>query len=126
MAEKIKLVQGDTKPYIVVSLTDESTGNVIDVSAATTVMKFRATGNEQVLTTVPGIKIIGKVNADGTITSTGDFAVAGKGGRVQFVWAPGDLDRPPGDYEGEIEITYADGSIQTVYDLLKFKIRGDF
>jgi hypothetical protein len=32
----------------------------------------------------------------------------------------------PGDYEGEIEITFSDSQIQTVYDLLKFKIRQDF
>jgi hypothetical protein len=31
-----------------------------------------------------------------------------------------------GDYEGEIEITFADNQVQTVYDLLKFKVREDF
>jgi hypothetical protein len=31
-----------------------------------------------------------------------------------------------GDYQGEIEITFADSQIQTVYDFLKFKIRQDF
>jgi hypothetical protein len=31
-----------------------------------------------------------------------------------------------GDYEGEIQITFSDGQIQTVYDLLKFKVRSDF
>lgn len=126
MAEKIKLVQGDTKPYIVVSLTDESTGDPIDVSSGVTALKFRATGSDTILFSVPGIKIAGKLNADGTVTSTGTYATPGKGGRVQFAWRDGDLNQSAGDYEGEIEITYSDGSIQTVYDLLKFKIRGDF
>jgi hypothetical protein len=36
------------------------------------------------------------------------------------------LQGEAGDYEGEIEITFADGQVQTVYDLLKFKIREDF
>jgi len=32
-----------------------------------------------------------------------------------------------GDYEGEIQITFASGGgVQTVYDLLKFKMRQDF
>jgi hypothetical protein len=31
-----------------------------------------------------------------------------------------------GDFEGEIEITFGDGQIQTLYDVLKFKIREDF
>jgi hypothetical protein len=39
---------------------------------------------------------------------------------------PTSLDGAPGDYEGEIEITFADSTIQTVYDLLKFKLRQDF
>jgi hypothetical protein len=36
------------------------------------------------------------------------------------------LQGDPGDYEGEIEITFPDGQIQTVYDPLKFKVREDF
>ena len=31
-----------------------------------------------------------------------------------------------GTYEGEIEITHSDNSVQTVYDLIKFKVRDDF
>jgi hypothetical protein len=36
------------------------------------------------------------------------------------------LSGPAGEYEGEVEITFADGQIQTVYDVLKFKVREDF
>ncbi len=31
-----------------------------------------------------------------------------------------------GTYEGEIEITHSDSSVQTVFDLIKFKVRDDF
>jgi hypothetical protein len=31
-----------------------------------------------------------------------------------------------GTYEGEVEITHSNGGIQTVYDLVKFKVRDDF
>jgi hypothetical protein len=31
-----------------------------------------------------------------------------------------------GTYEGEVEITYANGNKQTVHDLVKFKVREDF
>jgi hypothetical protein len=126
MAEKIKLVQGDTKPALVVSLTDESTGSPIDVSGATTRLKFRAAGTLTVLSTTTATKIAGRVTEDGTIDSTAPYDVPGKGGRVQFNWAAGSLDVPPGDYEGEIEISYPDSTIQTVYDVLKFKVREDF
>jgi hypothetical protein len=126
MAEKIKLVQGDTKPVIVIALNDETSGDPIDISTATTRLKFRATGSSSILTTVTGVKLAGKLKSDGTIDSTSPYSTPGVGGRVQFLWADGDLNQPAGDYEGEIEITYADGTIQTVYDMLKFKIREDF
>lgn len=126
MAEKIKLVQGDTKPALVISLTDESTGSAIDVSGATTRLKFRAAGSSTVLSTLTATKIAGFVTADGTIDSTAPYDVPGKGGRIQFNWTAGSLDVDPGDYEGEIEISYPDSTIQTVYDVLKFKVREDF
>jgi len=31
-----------------------------------------------------------------------------------------------GTYEGEIELTYTDGGILTLFDRLKFKVRADF
>lgn len=110
MAEKIKLVQGDTRPALVVTLTDDQTGNAISVTGATVRLKFREIGSETVLSTITG-------------------SVAGTPvGQVVFHWAsvPTSLNVEPGDYEGEIEITFADGQIQTVYDLLKFKVRQDF
>jgi hypothetical protein len=49
-------------------------------------------------------------------------------GQVVFYPAsdPAMLEGTPGDYEGEVEITFADGQRQTVYDTLKFKVREDF
>ena len=40
-------------------------------------------------------------------------------------WPTGVLDTP-GTFTGEIEITYGDGGIQTVFDQMKFKVRGDY
>jgi hypothetical protein len=126
MAEKIKLVQGDTKPALVVTLTDETTGEPIGLTGATVRLYFRAVGSTTVLATLVGTLLVGKVNADGSIISTAPYNVLGAGGRVQFLWGSSDLNQDQGDYEGEIEISYADGSTQTVYDLLKFKLRKDF
>jgi hypothetical protein len=66
------------------------------------------------------------VTDDGTIDSASPYDLAGSGGRVQFNWGSTDLIQAAGDYEGEIEISYSDGSKQTVFDLLKFKLREDF
>lgn len=110
MTDKIKLVQGDSRPALVVNLTDDNSGAPIPITGATVRLKFRELGastNHAVLT--------------GTITD-------GPNGQVVFYWAqvPGSLDVEAGDYEGEIEITFSDGQIQTVYDVLKFKVRQDF
>ena len=110
MAEKIKLVQGDTRPALVITLTDDNTGNPITLTGASAVLRFRSVGGSTVLTTL-----------NGTVTDAVNGVVA-------FYWAsvPTSLNVEAGDYEGEIEITFADGQIQTVYDLLKFKVREDF
>lgn len=109
MADIIKLVQGDSKPDIMLSLTDENTGLAIDLSAATTVVrvKFRAAGSETLLS---------------TITCSKTDAVNGK---VSFNFTGGVLDVDAGSYEGEIEISF-DTQTQTVYDVLKFRVRGEF
>jgi len=109
MAEKIRLVQGDTAPALTVTLTDTTTGAAINVTGATVRLKFRA---------------VGSTTLRGTLTGT----VTNGAGGVVFFWSdePTILDGDAGDYEGEIEITFANTTIQTVYDLLKFKLRQDF
>ena len=42
-----------------------------------------------------------------------------------LAWPAAALDTA-GTFTGEIEVTYADGGIQTVYDQLKFKVREDY
>ena len=110
MAEKIKLVQGDTRPALVCNITDETTGLAIDLTGSTPRLKFRVAGATSLTATVIG-----------SVTD-------GPSGICVFypASAPEMLAGEPGDYEGEIEITFADDQIQTVYDVLKFKIREDF
>lgn len=109
MAEKIKLVQGDTRPQIQVTLTDENTGLPIDITNATCRLKFRAAGSSTLVDTLTGV------------------VSNGPAGMVVFGWNPTSLDVEPGDYEGEVEVTFpSSGGVQTVYELLKFKVREDF
>lgn len=110
MAEKIKLVQGDTKPALVCNITDEITGAAINITGATVLLKFRAVGTTTLTATVTGSVTNGAI------------------GQVAFypASAPAMLLGEAGDYEGEIQVTFSDGTIQTVYDLLKFKLREDF
>ena len=109
MSDVIRLVQNDSRPEINLTLTDENTNLPIDLSAGTTtvVVKFRAAGSSTLLS---------------TITCTKTDAVNGK---VSFNFTGGVLDVDPGQYEGEIEISY-DGDTHTVFDLLRFRVRGEF
>lgn len=108
MSDKIKLVQGDTRPYVRVTLKDAD-GVAINVAAATVRFKFRAAGSTTTLFTVTCTKPNG-----------------GSDGVVVFNFPVGGLSVDPGPYEGEIEIDYGSGDIQTVYDLLKFVVRAQF
>lgn len=110
MSEKIRLVRNDTRPAIVCTITDETSGLAINVTGATVRLKFRAAGAQALTATVVG-----------TVTD-------GAAGQVAFfpATAPEMLQGEPGDYEGEIEITFADTTVQTVFDLIKFRIREDF
>lgn len=110
MTDKIKLVQGDTKPALVCTITDDNTGAPISLTGATVRLKFRAVGATDLTATLTG-----------SVTDATNGVVA-----FYPVTQPQMLQGDAGDYEGEIEITFADGSVQTVYDLLKFKMREQF
>lgn len=107
---RINLVRGDTGPQIQLTLYDAQTGNPLVLTGATAELHFRAVGTTTVLFTRP-LTIPGATAAQG-------LAV--------IAWGANDLDQPAGDYEGEVEITFSTGMIQTVYDTLPFRIREQF
>ena len=99
----IRLVEGDERPVIVLTLTDDNTGSPIDLSLSTTVVtiKFREAGTTTLLSTISTSKLSG-----------------GTTGQVQFDFTGGVLNVDPGMYEGEIVINF-NGQVQTVYDTLR-------
>jgi hypothetical protein len=125
MTERIRLVQGDTRPQVVISLKNQL-GQAIPCNGGSVKFYFRAEGSSTVLATITGTLLTGFLNDDGSINTAAPYNVAGAGGRASFNWPTGALDVSAGNYEGEVEITFADGTIQTVYDVLKFKVRADF
>ena len=120
-SDTINLVSGDTLPELTFTLRDSNTaasGQVLDpddnntwapinVSGATVKLRIRELGSS-------------------TIKSTLTCAVTdGTNGKVATDFPSGTLDTA-GTFEGEIEVTFASGGIQTVFDLIKFKVRSDF
>ena len=105
------LVQGDDAPQIRVTLTRDISGDVIDLTNATVLLKFRKKGTSSVLSSLESIS----TNEDKAL------------GVAVFAWGSTDLDITAGNYEAEIEITYtSSGTIETVYETLDFVVREDF
>ena len=110
MSTPIKLVAGDSKPNITVTLTDASTAAAVDLSDANTTVRvyFRAAGTTTTLSTIT----CSKQDAEN--------------GVVEFDFSGGVLDDlDAGMYEGEIEIDF-NGDTHTVFDVIKFRLRDEF
>jgi len=107
MSDKIKLVQGDNRPYIKLTLKN-SDNTAVDVSSATVVVKFRAAGSTTTISTISCSKPNG-----------------GTDGVVIFNFPGTTLNVSPGSYEGEVEINFGN-DVATVYDILKFSVRAQF
>ena len=107
MPQIIRLVQGDTRPTLLVNITDSQTDQPIDITGCDVRLLLR-----EVDSNAPARSIVGAV-------------ANGISGTCVFQWEPQDLS-VAGDFEGEVEITFPDGRIQTVFDSLYFVIREQF
>lgn len=105
-----QLVKDDTAPQIQANLTRQDTGAAIDCSGGTVRMYFRAKGGSSILFTLTAADV-GSNLANGVAV---------------FSFSSGNLNRDEGYYEGEIEITYSNGNVETIYQVLDFYLRGDF
>lgn len=103
----IKLVSGDTAPEIDVELSNGATGVALDLSDSGDAANFhfRRLGAGSSAIIIPCSKPNGGVD-----------------GVVRITWPSGTLDSP-GEYEGEIEVTFSDGKKQTIYEKLRFTVR---
>lgn len=120
-SETLNLVQGDTLPELTFTLKDSNTaasGLTLDPNNSATWSPIDVTGAQVRLR----LRELGSTTVKSTLLCT---VSDGIGGKVITDFPAGTLDAA-GTFEGEIEITFATGGIQTVYDLVKFKVRSDF
>tara|TARA_B100001093_G_scaffold290649_1_gene277535 strand:- start:632 stop:1006 length:375 start_codon:yes stop_codon:yes gene_type:complete len=117
----LNYVVGDMLPALDLTLRDKNTAAAgatldpensatwapINITGATVRLRLRELGSTTVVDTRTFSITSGSAGTCTTNFATTTFAAAGT-------------------YEGEIEITFQDNSIQTVYDLVKFKVREDF
>ena len=120
-SDTIKLVVGDTLPELVFTLKDSNTaasGATLDVEDETTWAPIDLTG----ATVKLRIREVGSTTVLSTITATITNA---SNGTCALIFPTGTWTTA-GTFEGEIEHTTSGSSIQTVQDLIKFKVRDDF
>lgn len=126
MANRIKLVQGDTYPQINVTIYDEGTSHPTDLRGATVLLKFRESGSTVIKSTITGTLIAGFTDENNnTVYAPAPYDEDGGGGGVIFAWDGDDLNGY-GSFEGEVEVTFPNNRIQTVYDVLRFQVREQF
>lgn len=120
-SETIYLVQGDTLPQLKLTLRDQNkaaTGATLDPEDPTTWAKMDLNG----ATVRLKVREVGGTTLKDTLT--GNLTDAANG-EVVFIFSTTTLDTS-GVFEAEVEMTASNGSIQTVYDLIKLQVREQF
>tara|TARA_R110002051_G_scaffold21001_2_gene56342 strand:- start:4091 stop:4465 length:375 start_codon:yes stop_codon:yes gene_type:complete len=120
-SDTLNLVTGDTLPELTFTLKDSSSalsGQTLDSSDSSTWALINLTG----ATVKFRIREVGSTTVLSTLTCT---VTSASGGEAATNFPTGTLSSS-GTFEGEIEITFANGGIQTVHDLIKLKVRSDF
>jgi hypothetical protein len=107
--ERIRLVRNDTRPQVELWLTDESTGAAMDLTAGSVTLHLRKAGQTELALSRQAV------------IPEGDESL----GRAVIVWQTNDLTLEAGVYDGEVEVIFADGARQTVYEFLSFQLRDD-
>lgn len=120
-SDTLKLVAGDTLPELTLTLRDSNaaaSGKTLDPNNSATWAPIDVTG----ATVRLRLRELGNTTVKSTLVCT---VTDGTGGKVVTDFPAGTLNTS-GTFEGEIEITFSSGGIQTVYDLIKLQVRGDF
>lgn len=107
----IYLVQGDTGPQVFINVTREDTGTAVDVSGGSAKLKVRKKGTDTVSFTLTASDI-------GSNLEEGKLYFSLDGGQLATIAA--------GNYEGEVELTLADATVETVFERVEIVIREDF
>ena len=120
-SDTLNLVTGDTLPELTFTLRDSNaaaSGQTLDPNNSATWAPINVTG----ATVKLRLRELGSTSVKSTLTCS---VTNGSAGKVATDFPAGTLDTA-GTFEGELELTFPNGGIQTVNDLIKFKVRSDF
>jgi hypothetical protein len=105
-----QLVKSDQAPQIRAALKREDDNSVVDFENGSCALKFRKKGTTTVLFTL----------------NASDVGDNFKDGIAIFSFSGTQLAIDEGYYEGEISVTYSSSTVETLYKVLNFQVRGDF
>ena len=103
----LNLVEGNTAQQVKAVLTRSDTNAVQDLSGASVAMYFKKKGASSSLFTVTNS------------SSATDLS----NGICYFSFGSSQLDVAEGFYQGEIEVTFSDGTVETLFDFIDFFVR---
>ena len=109
--DTIYLVKDDNGSQLECRITREDTDTAVDLTGATALLKFRKKRTTGVLFTLNNITIA---------------PVDLPNGQALFQFSAANLNLDAGLYEGEVEITFSNSNIETIYELIDFQVRDDF
>jgi hypothetical protein len=107
----IYLVKDDNGTQVECIVTRDNTGLPVDLTGATALLKFRRVGTSTILF---------------TLTNISDDQVDLEAGQAVFQFSAANLDLPGGLYEAEVEVTFLNSNIETIYEIIDFQVRDDF
>lgn len=109
--DDILLVKDDNGSQLECRITRDDTNIALNLTGTTARLKFRKRKTTTLLFTLT------------SITTVPADLIAGQ---AVFQFSAANLDLAAGLYEGEIEVTFANGNIETVYEIINFQVRDDF
>jgi hypothetical protein len=109
--DDILLVRDDNGSQLECRITRDDTNTPVDLTGAIARLKFRKRKTTTLLFTLTNIQIA---------------PVDLPAGQALFQFSGANLDLAAGLYEGEIEVTFSNANIETVFEIIKFQVRDDF
>lgn len=109
--DDILLVKDDNGTQVECLVIRDDTNTAVDLTGATARLKFRKRRTTTVLFTLTNIYA-----SSATLLA----------GKALFEFTGENLNQAAGLYEGEIEVTFPNGNIETVFEVIKFQLRDDF
>lgn len=111
-ADVMRLVRNDTGPQIKLTLVDDVSEDAVDLTGAGVTVYVRPISSTGAVSVTREAEVLDSVDA--------------ADGKATVIWETGDLDLKAGDYGMEVKVTFPDATVQTVWELLRLRIREPF